>query len=238
MNTTKPQQKEPHTDRAASSINWLRAAVLGANDGIVSLSALVVGIAGASVSSGTILITGVAGLLAGASSMAVGEYVSVSSQRDTEHALLEKERRELEHFPESELEELVGLYEKKGLSSETARVVAKELTAHDAFAAHVSAELNIDPNNLTNPVQAGIASALAFSSGAVIPLLAITLAPTAIRIQVTFIATILALLITGTMSAKISGVRTWPVVVRMLLGGVLAMVITLGVGYGIGKVGL
>ncbi|KND49507.1 MAG: hypothetical protein AB203_00300 [Parcubacteria bacterium C7867-008] len=222
--------QESHTSSIASLQNWLRAAVLGANDGIVSLAALVVGIAGASASNETILLTGVAALIAGALSMAVGEYVSVSTQRDIEHALLEKERYELEHYADEELEELVGIYQKKGLSHETARVVALELTAHNAFAAHVDAELGIDPDDLTNPWQAAVASAAAFSLGAVIPLIAIVASPIEIRVPVTFVAVLIALIVTGLISAKLSGAGARLVIVRVIFGGLLAMLITFGIG--------
>jgi VIT1/CCC1 family predicted Fe2+/Mn2+ transporter len=221
---------EIHTDATTGRANWLRAAVLGADDGIVSLAALVVGVAGASVSAHVILLTGIAGLLAGAFSMAAGEYVSVSSQRDSERSLLEKERFELANYPESEFDELVSLYEKKGLTQDTARIVAKELTAHDAFAAHVDAELGIDPNNLTSPVQAAIASALAFTAGAIIPVISIVVAPEGIRIGVTFGAVIIALILTGFVSARVSGARTLPVMARVVIGGTLAMAITFGIG--------
>lgn len=203
---------------------------MGANDGIVSLAALMVGVAGAFTSSNALLVTGVAGLLAGAFSMAVGEYVSVSSQRDTEQALLAKERYELEHYADNELDELAGLYEKKGLSTATARTVAQELTAHDVFAAHVDIELGIDPNNLTSPWQAAVASALSFTAGAVIPLLAIVLPPAGMRIPVTFVAVLAALVVTGIFSARTSGARVIPVTLRVVLGGILAMGITFGIG--------
>jgi VIT1/CCC1 family predicted Fe2+/Mn2+ transporter len=170
---------ESHDTQASARLNWLRAAVLGANDGVVSVASIVVGVAGASDSTGFILTAGVAGLTAGALSMAVGEYVSVSTQRDTELAMLEKERLELLTAPAAELEELARIYEAKGLSKETAFVVAQELTAHDAFAAHVEAELKIDPNDLTNPWHAAFASGAAFLSGAFIPLFAIVLPPVA-----------------------------------------------------------
>jgi VIT1/CCC1 family predicted Fe2+/Mn2+ transporter len=211
---------EIHTDATTGRANWLRAAVLGAD----------VGVAGASVSAHVILLTGIAGLLAGAFSMAAGEYVSVSSQRDSERSLLEKERFELANYPESEFDELVSLYEKKGLTQDTARIVAKELTAHDAFAAHVDAELGIDPNNLTSPVQAAIASALAFTAGAIIPVISIVVAPEGIRIGVTFGAVIIALILTGIVSARVSGARTLPVMARVVIGGTLAMAITFGIG--------
>ncbi len=221
---------EPHAGAVGSKLNWLRAAVLGANDGIVSVSALVLGVAGATDDLNYILISGVAGLLSGALSMAVGEYVSVSSQRDTELALLEKERFELKNYPAEELEELTGIYERKGLTRATAEMAAKELTAHDAFAAHVESELRIDPEGLTNPWHAGIASAASFLVGAIIPLLAITLPPTSLRVPVAFIAAFFALALTGVLSARMSGARTLTVTVRVVVGGILAMAITFGIG--------
>src|SRR4051812_16885801 len=168
---------EPHDAGVSGRLNWLRAGVLGANDGIVSTAGLVVGVAGATTATGPILTAGIAGLAAGAVSMALGEYVSVSSQRDTERALLAKERSELADFPEAELEELTALYEAKGLSEATARQVARELTDRDAFAAHADAELHLDPEELTDPWQAAGASAVAFTTGSVLPLAAILLPP-------------------------------------------------------------
>ena len=229
---------ELHADSSGVKLNWLRAAVLGANDGIVSVAAIVVGVAGASSSAGYILTAGVAGLVAGALSMAVGEYVSVSTQRDTEKALLEKERRELRDEPEAELEELAGLYEAKGMSKATARIVAEELTAHDAFAAHVDAELHIDPNDLTNPWHAAYASAAAFLSGAIIPLLAIVLPPADWRIPVTFVAVLAALAVTGTLSAQAGGANKTRATLRVVVGGALAMIITFGVGKIFGVIGI
>lgn len=165
--------KELHSREYASKLNWLRASVLGANDGIISMAALLIGVAGATANAHTILLTGVAGLLAGACSMGAGEYVSVSSQRDTQRSLLAKEKYELEHFKEKEFEELVSIYEKKGLKTDTAQQVAHELTEHDAFQAHVDAELGIDPENLTSPWQAAIASVISYSIGGLIPALVI-----------------------------------------------------------------
>ena len=221
---------EPHSDASLSSSNWLRAAVLGANDGIVSVAALVVGVAGATTSAHAIFIAGIAGLLAGAFSMGVGEFVSVSSQRDTEQALLAKERYELEHMPEEELEELTKIYESKGLARNTAEQVAQELTAHDAFAAHVEAELHIDPNDLTSPWQAAFASAASFTVGAIIPLIAILLPPTHYKVGVTFASVFVALVITGVLSARASGSSPWYVTLRMVLGGGFAMVVTYVIG--------
>lgn len=214
-----------------SKLNWLRAAVLGANDGIVSVAALVVGVAGATTDAGVIFITGIAGLLSGALSMAVGEYVSVSSQRDVEEALLEKERRELIEQPEAELEELTQLYQKKGLERETAALVARELTAHDAFGAHVETELKIDPDELTNPWHAAFASGASFTVGALVPLLAITLPADSVRVFVTFAAVFFALALTGYLSAKMSDAPVGKVVMRVVFGGILAMIVTFGIGY-------
>lgn len=229
---------ELHEVGHGTKLNWLRAAVLGANDGVVSVAAIVVGVAGASNSSGFILTAGVAGLVAGALSMAVGEYVSVSTQRDTEKALLEKERIELETVPEQELAELAGIYERKGLSRATAQTVARELTAHDAFAAHVDAELNIDPNALTNPWHAAYASAASFLSGAIIPLVAVALPPASIRIPVTFAAVLVVLVITGTLSAYAGGANKTRATLRVVTGGVLAMAITFGIGKIFGVIGV
>lgn len=228
---------ELHTG-SGTKLNWLRAAVLGANDGIVSVAAIVVGVAGASNSAGFILTAGVAGLVAGALSMAVGEYVSVSTQRDTEKALLEKERLELQDEPAEELEELALIYEEKGLTKATARTVAAELTAHDAFAAHVEAELHIDPNDLTNPWHAAFASAAAFLAGAVIPLIAIAVPPENLRLPVTFMAVLVALVITGTLSAHAGGANKTIATIRVVVGGVLAMAITFGIGKLFGNIGI
>ncbi len=230
--------QEPHAERHEAQLNWLRAAVLGANDGIVSVASIIVGVAGATNTAGFILTAGVAGLVAGALSMAVGEYVSVSAQRDTERALLEKERYELEHEPEAELKELAGLYEAKGLSPATARIVAKELTAKDVFAAHVDAELGIDPNNLVSPWQAAFASAASFTVGGIIPLLAIALPPASTRVIITFVAVIVALAITGTLSAQVGGANRTVATLRVVVGGIIAMIVTFGIGKIFGVVGI
>ena len=199
---------------------------------------IVVGVAGASNSPGFILTAGVAGLVAGALSMAVGEYVSVSTQRDTERALLAKERNELETVPEQELQELADIYRAKGLSIETAHKVAEELTAHDAFAAHAEAELHIDPTDLTNPWHAAVASALAFLAGAVIPLIAIVLPPESLRVPVTFVAVLAALVVTGTLSAYAGGANKTIATIRVVGGGALAMAITFGIGKLFGVIGI
>lgn len=220
---------EPHKS-TVSKLNWLRASVLGANDGIVSIAGLVMGVAGATNSQTVILTAGVAGIIAGAISMAAGEYVSVSSSRDTEKALLKKERHELRTNPEAELLELILIYERKGLSKKTATLVAKELTDHDAFAAHVDAELNIDPHNLTNPWHAAIASAVSFLAGAMIPLAAIILPSPLYRVPFAFVAVVIALGVTGVLSALVGGASPFKAAVRVIIGGVTAMAITYGVG--------
>lgn len=229
---------ELHEAGAAARLNWLRAGVLGANDGIISTAGLVIGVAGATAERGPLLTAGVAGLVAGAVSMALGEYVSVSSQRDSERAILDKERRELLEDPEAELHELIGIYRAKGLQPETARIVAEELTAHDAFAAHVEAELNLDPDELANPWHAALSSAVAFTLGALLPLMAILLAPPGIRVPLTFVVVILALAITGSVSAHLGGAGRRRATLRLVLGGALAMAVTYAVGHLIGTVAI
>lgn len=229
-NFSKESHLEPHKAGHGSKLNWLRAGVLGANDGIVSIAGLVVGVAGATNSLSVIFTAGIAGIIAGAISMAAGEYVSVSSQRDSEKALLKKEKLELKEFPEEELQELAKIYEGKGLKKETAMLVAKELTEHDAFAAHVDAELNIDPHNLTNPWHASLASAAAFLVGAVIPLTAILVPPEYMRVPVAFISVIFALATTGVISAKIGEANVMRATVRVVAGGALAMITAYSIG--------
>lgn len=214
----------------AAKLNWLRAGVLGANDGIVSTAGLVVGVAAAASSTSTILTAGIAGISAGAISMAVGEYVSVSTQRDAEAALLAQELRELEEDPEDELDQLTAIYHAKGLSAETARHVAEELTAYDAFAAHAEAELGLNPDELTNPWHAAFSSAVAFTLGALLPLLAILLPPTPARIPVTIVAVLFALALTGSVSAWLGRSNRVRAVARVVLGGALAMAVTYGIG--------
>lgn len=217
-------------DQSGDRLNRLRAAVLGANDGIVSEAGLVVGVAGATTDRATLLTAGLAGLVAGAVSMSLGEYVSVSSQRDAEKQLLAKERRELIEQPEAELMELAGLYEQKGLSPQTARQVAMELTAADALAAHAETELRIDPDDMVNPLTAGIASALAFVLGAVLPLLAITLPPNGARVAVAVAVTLLALTLLGWLSAKAGGSDPRRAVLRILIGGTIGLAVTYAIG--------
>jgi len=219
-------------ERASNStLNWLRAAVLGANDGIVSTSSIIFGVAGATSERHTIFIAGLAGLVAGAFSMAVGEYVSVSSQRDAEKAFIRKERRRLREYPDHELDGLAEVYEEKGLSKKTAQQVAKELTAKDPLAAHLEAELGLDEDDLNSPSQAALASFISFSIGALIPLLAVMLATAHTRILVTFIAVLVALCITGYGSATVGDAPRKQAIIRVVVGGAIAMAATYLVGH-------
>ncbi|GAA2077097.1 VIT family protein [Pseudolysinimonas kribbensis] len=212
--------------------------MLGANDGIVSVAAVVVGVAGATTSLPAIIAAGSAALVGGAISMALGEYVSVSSSRDTTRALIEKERHELATMPEQELAELTELYRAKGLSQATARTVAEELTAHDALAAHLEVELNIDEDDIVSPWAAAAASALAFLIGAVLPMVAILLPPEPARIPVCFAAVLVALVLTGTISARIGGTHPLRATLRVVIGGALALAATFLVGRLLGTAGL
>lgn len=225
-----PHDHEPHVGGINNRLNWLRAGVLGGNDGILSTAGLVMGVAGATTDRTAILIAGVAGLAAGALSMGAGEYVSVSTQRDSEQALLAKERRELHEEPDEELAELAGLYVQKGLSLPLAREVAEELTAHDALAAHAEVELGIDPDDLTNPWHAALASMLAFTLGALLPLLTITLPPQSARIFVTVVGVGVALAVTGWVSARLGYGSVGRAVARNVGGGVFAMLATYAIG--------
>jgi VIT1/CCC1 family predicted Fe2+/Mn2+ transporter len=225
---------EPHSPGMSSRLNWLRAGVLGANDGIVSTAGVVVGVAGATSDSTAILIAGVAAVAAGAMSMGAGEYVSVSTQRDSEKALIELESSELAEMPERELEELVQIYESKGISRGLAEQVAQELTHHDALGAHLEAELGIDPEELTNPWHAAWASMAAFTVGAVLPLLTITFSPESVRVLITVLTVVVALALTGWASARLGKSPATKAVLRNVGGGLLAMGVTYGVGALIG----
>ncbi|MCA9860506.1 MAG: VIT family protein [Thermomicrobiales bacterium] len=204
-------------------LNWLRAGVLGANDGIVSVAGVVVGVAGATSNREQILTAGVAALVAGALSMAGGEYVSVSTQRDTEKAAIATEREELREDPEAELDELASHWQSRGLSAELARDVAEELTAKDALRAHVEVEFNLTPGELTNPWHAAFASLLAFGIGAAIPVVAIGLFPDGLRIWVCVAAVVVALLLTGLISARLGNANAVPAIRRNVLVGTLTM---------------
>lgn len=219
-----------------NKLNWLRASVLGANDGIVSTASLVVGVAGATTDRGPIFTAGLAGLVAGALSMAVGEYVSVSSQRDAERAYIAREKRLLQTDPEHELAGLAKVYEAKGLTSSTALQVAKELTKGDPIKAHLEAEMGLDEEDLTNPWHAGLASMVSFSVGALIPLLSIVLASQQLRVPITFVAVLIALVITGYLSATAGGASRRRAVFRVVVGGAIAMAVTYGIGSAFGTV--
>ncbi len=217
-------------DHVGTRLNWLRAAVLGANDGIVSTAGVVMGVAGATDDSGTIVIAGIAALTAGALSMGAGEYVSVSTQRDSEKSILGLEAKELRQMPETEERELAKMYVDKGLSEETAAQVARELTEHDALRAHADIEFGIDPDNLTNPWHAAWASMLAFTVGALLPLLVVAFVPDGLRVLVTVLSVVAALALTGFVSAKIGLSPRLPAVVRNVGGGLLAMGVTYLIG--------
>ena len=221
---------EPHNLAFASKLNWLRAGVLGANDGIVSVAALLVGVAAATTDSGALLIAGIASVAAGATSMALGEYVSVSSQRDSERALINLEKRELEEMPEQEFEELVSIYEAKGLSKKTARTVAEDLTKHDVLKAHLEAELQMTEEHLTNPWHAAMSSAISFLVGSLLPILTVLLAPVEWRIPATFVSVLVMLAITGGVGARIGGSPIPRSIARVVIGGAAALAVTYAIG--------
>ena len=228
---------EPHVGGLAQRLNWLRAGVLGANDGIVSTAAVAVGVASATAAVTPVLLAGAAALVGGAISMALGEYVSVSSQRDSEKALIAKERTELASDPDGEFDELVGLYQAQGLKEETARQVAIELTHQDALKAHLAIELNIDENDVVSPWYAALASAIAFTIGALLPLATILLTPQPQRVLWTFVAVLVALSVTGYTAAWIGGSPRGRAMTRTLIGGALALGATFVVGSLFGTVG-
>jgi len=214
----------------AHRAGWLRAAVLGANDGILSTASLVLGVAAAGASRGAIVTAGVAGLVAGATAMAAGEYVSVSSQRDTEQADLALERRELAETPEVERAELAAIWVARGLSAELAERVADELSAGDRFVAHARDELGIDPDHLAQPLQAAWTSAVSFATGAAVPLITIAFVPAGARIAVAIVVTLIALAALGMAGARIGGAPAPRAALRVVLGGVFAMGVTMGIG--------
>jgi len=220
----------------AARLNWLRAGVLGANDGIVSTAGLVMGIAGANGDASAILVAGVAGLVAGSISMAGGEYTSVSAQRDSELAALEVERKELQDDPERELRELAWFYEQKGLSVETALVVAAELTEKDALKAHAEAELGIDSTHQVSPIQAATSSFIAFAAGSLLPLVAVTGPWVDLRIQATILAVVASLALTGFVGAKIGGAKSARAIIRNVVVSLLTMSVTYAIGSLVGSV--
>lgn len=213
-----------------ATLNKLRAAVLGANDGIVSISSLVMGVAGATSDTKAITIAGLAALIAGALSMAVGEYVSVSSQSDAEKAYIRLEKEDLAENPEHELDELAREYVKLGLTRKTADAVAKELTKKDALRAHLHVHFNLDPDDINSPWNAAIASLLAFTVGGLVPFLTMILSPVSIRIWTTSFAVLIALFCVGYISARVGNASKGRAVARVVFGGLLAMAITYYVG--------
>lgn len=221
-----------HEGHRNDSIGWLRATVLGANDGLISTSSLLIGVAAANASPHALLMTGVAGLVSGALSMAAGEYVSVSSQADTERADTEKERRELEEMPAAELKELTHIYMQRGLSRELATRVAEEMTAHDALGTHLRDELGIVGHLTANPVQAALASAAAFSVGALLPIVVAWLL--AGRPEFGWVltgATMVLLAVLGALAGWLGGASKWKGSVRVLFWGAAAMAATAGIGH-------
>lgn len=214
--------------------NWLRAAVLGANDGILSVSSLVLGVAASGASGAAIITAGIAGLVAGASSMAAGEYVSVSSQRDTEQADLRLEERELDDDPAGELRELTGIYERRGLPTELAREVAVALSKGGSLKAHARDELGLDDGRRARPLQAAGASALSFACGAALPLIAVGVTSGASRVLACVVVTLLALAVLGDLGARLGGAPRLRATIRVLFWGAAAMAITSGIGAVVG----
>lgn len=222
---------------SVSKSNWLRAAVLGANDGIVSVSSIILGVAGATDNRNVIFTAGMAGLVAGALSMAVGEYVSVSSQKDTEQAYIKAEKKRLKSHPEEEFEELVDMYTAKGMSPKTARLVATELTEHDVIKAHLEVEFGLDEEDLNNPGHAALASMVSFTVGAIVPLFAVlSVSGHMLRIAITFVSVLLALTLTGYLSATVGNASRRRAIIRVVVGGAIAMIITYGIGHAFGTV--
>ena len=213
-----------------SRIGWLRAAVLGANDGIVSTASLIVGVASAAAPASQVLVAGIAGLVAGAMSMAAGEYVSVSSQSDTENADLARERQELATQPEFEREELAQIYVKRGLETDLARQVADQLMARDALAAHAHDELGISEMTTARPIQAALTSAATFSVGAAMPLLMVLVAPASMLVLAVSLASLLFLALLGAIGAKAGGANILRATLRVTFWGAFAMALTAGIG--------
>lgn len=211
-------------------VGWLRAMVLGANDGIISTAALIIGVAASDASRSSILTAGMAGLVAGAVSMGLGEYVSVRSQKDTEEADIAKEMWELENVPDRELEELIGIYQHKGLSRDLARQVAVELTAKDALKTHLAEELGIHEHTKARPIQAAFSSLLAFATGASLPLITSAIVGKDARVPVIMAVTVAALALLGVISAVTGGVKPGRPTMRVVLGGVVVMLFTMLIG--------
>lgn len=223
------EHEHGETEGLSNRLNWLRAGVLGANDGIVSVAGIVMGVAGATDHRPTILIAGIAALVAGALSMAAGEYVSVSTQRDAELALVKAEEHDLKRMPDEELRHLIGMLEERGMSTETATTAAQELTEWNALRVHSYLEFGIDVNDVSNPWSAALASMVSFTTGAVLPMLTILL-PSPQRFYVTVLAVLIALAITGWTSATLGFANWRRAVIRNVVGGAFAMGITYLIG--------
>ena len=221
---------DPPSTRILSTLNWLRAGVLGANDGIVSTAAIIFGVAGASASRSTIMLAGIASVVAGALSMAAGEYVSVSTQRDLEEAELVRQKEDLARDPERELKVLAQLFEQRGVEPKLAAEVSIQMSAKDALAVHARAELGIDPENVTNPWAAAAASMISFVIGGAVPMAAVLLSPQAMEISAVGAAVVIAMALTGYVSARLGRIPLLPSIIRNIAGGLLAMGITYGVG--------
>ena len=235
----KRSSKVGHRERHASGrAGWLRAAVLGADDGVVSTSSLMIGVAAASASHAAVLSAGIAGLVAGALSMAAGEYVSVSSQRDAERADIELESQELEHDPKGELRELAMIYQKRGLDPELAMQVAEQLSAHDRLGAHVRDELALDETSLARPIQAAVVSAASFASLAFLPIVVLLVAPAAVRAEAIAITSLIGLSILGALGGYLGGAPMGRAALRVTLGGGFAMAVTAGIGHLLGLAGV
>lgn len=232
--TTRQPTTEQHIATSSNQLNKLRAAVLGANDGIVSTAGIILGVAGAAASKETILIAGVAGMVAGALSMAAGEFVSVSSQRDSEKAFLEKSRNQRELGDTSNSEELVQVYVEKGISKKTAALVVSELHKKQLVDIELEKESGIDPDDISSPWAAAVASASSFVVGALVPLAAVALAPDSLRIWATVIAVILSLILAGTLSARAGQANKQRAALRIVVWGIGAMVITYAIGHLVG----
>src|SRR5512147_688554 len=228
--TKRGGKAHPETHRSGRA-GWLRAAVLGSNDAIVSTASLMVGVAAASASKGAVLIAGVSGLVAGSMAMALGEYVSVSSQRDAERADIEREKRELSRQPRAELQELAGIYEQRGLDKDLALRVAEQLSAHDRLGAHMRDELGIDEAFLARPMQAAWISAASFASFALVPIAALLLAPASLRIRAIGAFSLLSLAALGAFGGHLGGAPLGRAALRMTLGGALAMALTAAIGH-------
>ncbi len=229
-----PQPEDYEHDKVGSRLNWLRAGVLGANDGIVSMAALLVGVLAVDTSFYVVFTAGFAGLAAGALSMGIGEYVSVSTQRDAEAAMIAREKRWHKLRPTYELAQLIRLHQESGMSEDTARRAATEQMQYDALGAHARAHLGVDPDELTSPVQAGVASFIAFSIGGIAPMLTALVPPADWRIPMTFGVVVVALVFTGWGAARLGHAPRLKAILRTAIGGAAAMAITYGIGQLVG----